>query len=93
MANYNKHFVQPQNYCYKVLSTSSNARNSLYRQRPKQAAHEDVSAWHRHLPTDASSEPKAQPWFKKGNRRYASDRRTGDMDQERWTLRDMQPGE
>ena len=49
LANYNKHFVQPQNYCYKVLSTSSNARNSLYRQRPKQAAHEDVSAWHRRL--------------------------------------------
>ena len=29
---YTKHFVQPQNYCYRVLSTSSNARNSLYRQ-------------------------------------------------------------
>ena len=23
LANYNKHFVQPQNYCYKVLSCHS----------------------------------------------------------------------
>jgi hypothetical protein len=49
LANYNKHFVQPQNYCYNVLSTSANARNSLFRQRPKQASHEDVAAWHRRL--------------------------------------------
>ena len=35
MADYNKHFVQPQNYCFKVLSTSANARNSLHRQRPQ----------------------------------------------------------
>ena len=42
--DYNRHFVQPQNYCFKVLSTSANARNSLHRQRPQEAAHEDVSA-------------------------------------------------
>jgi hypothetical protein len=33
----------------RVLSTSANARNSLFRQRPKQASHEDVAAWHRRL--------------------------------------------
>ena len=41
--------MQPQNHCYKVLSSSANARNSLYRQKPQQASHEDVSAWHRRL--------------------------------------------
>ena len=48
-ADYNKHFVEPQNYCFKVLSTSANARNSLHRQQPQQVAHEDVSTWHRRL--------------------------------------------
>ena len=49
LANYTKHFVQPQNHCYQVLSTSANARHSLYQQRPKQAPSEDVGAWHRRL--------------------------------------------
>ena len=50
-ANYNAHFVQPQNHCFSVLSNSANARQSLYRQRPKQSRHEDVAAWHRRLVT------------------------------------------
>ena len=48
-ARYNDHFVQPQNQCFKVLSQSGTARNSIYRLRPQQASHEDVSAWHRRL--------------------------------------------
>ena len=32
-----------------MLSTSANARNSLYRQKPQQAADKDVSAWNRQL--------------------------------------------
>ena len=48
-ADYKKHFVQPQNHCFKVMSTSANAQNSIHRQRPQQAAQEDVAAWHRRL--------------------------------------------
>mgnify|MGYP006935347020 FL=1 len=44
-ANYNAHFVQPQNHCFSVLSNSANARQSMYRQRPKQSRNEDVAAW------------------------------------------------
>ena len=48
-ADYQKHFVQPQNSCFNVMSASANARNSINKQRPHQAAHEDVAAWHRRL--------------------------------------------
>ena len=48
-ADYKKHFLQPQNSCFNVLSKSANARNSITRQRPQQAAQEDVAAWHRRL--------------------------------------------
>ena len=48
-ADYKKHFVQPQNSCFNVMSASANARNSIHKQRPQQAAHEDVAAWHRRL--------------------------------------------
>ena len=32
-----------------MMSASANARNSINKQRPHQAAHEDVAAWHRRL--------------------------------------------
>ena len=46
LANYNEHFVKPQNQCFKVMSAGAHARDSLYRRKPQQAKTEDIPSWH-----------------------------------------------